>query len=75
MKTLVISDLHLGSLLERDVLRRPAALALLEEQVAECDRLVLLGDTLELLEGRPQAAAAAGRAVLRRLGDALGAAG
>ncbi len=72
MRTLVISDLHLGSFLERDVARRPAALAVLEDAVAAADRLVLLGDTLELLEGRPQRAAAAARPVLRRLGAALG---
>ena len=72
MRTLVISDLHLGSFLERDVARRPAALTILEDAVAAADRLVLLGDTLELLEGRPQRAAAAARPVLRRLGAALG---
>lgn len=72
VRTLVVSDLHLGSLLERDVLRRPAALGALEAALADVDRLVLLGDTLELLEGRPKAAAAAARAVLPRLGAALG---
>lgn len=72
MRTLVVSDLHLGSLLDRDVLRRPEPLAILEEATRRADRLVLLGDTLELLEGKPQAAAAAGRAVLTRLGAALG---
>lgn len=72
MRTLVVSDLHLGSLLERDVLRRPEPLAMLEEATRRVERLVLLGDTLELLEGRPGAAAAAGRAVLPRLGAALG---
>ena len=51
MRTLVISDLHLGSLLDRDVLRRPQALAILESRVAQMDRLVLLGDTFELLKG------------------------
>ncbi len=75
VRTLVISDLHLGSFLERDVARRPAALAILEDAVASADRLVLLGDTLELLEGRPQRAAAAARPVLRRLGAALGSGG
>jgi hypothetical protein len=70
--TLVISDLHLGSLGERDVLRRPLPLEILEEAARRADRLVLLGDTLELLEGRPEAAAVAGRAVLTRLGAALG---
>ena len=75
MRTLVISDLHLGSLLDRDVLRRPQALAILESRVAQMDRLVLLGDTLELLEGRPEAAREAARPVLKTLGGALGSSG
>ena len=75
MRTLVISDLHLGSLLDRDVLRRPQALAILESRVAQMDRLVLLGDTLELLEGRPEAAREAARPVLTTLGQALGSSG
>ncbi len=75
MRTLVISDLHLGSLLDRDVLRRPQALAILEARVAQVDRLILLGDTLELLEGRPLAASDAARPVLTTLGRALGSSG
>ena len=39
------------------------------------DRLVLLGDTLELLEGRPAAAREAARPVLTTLGRALGSSG
>jgi len=75
MRTLVISDLHLGSLLDRDVLRRPQALAILEARVAQMDCLVLLGDTLELLEGRPAAAREAARPVLTTLGRAIGSSG
>ena len=72
MRTLVISDLHLGSALGRDVLRRPVPLALLCEAVAGVDRLVLLGDTVELLDGRPRRALAHARAPLAALGRALG---
>ena len=36
MRTVVVSDLHLGSLLERDVLRRPEAL---EALAADLDRM------------------------------------
>ena len=75
MRTLVISDLHLGSLLQRDVLRRPAALLALADHVAEADRLVLLGDTLELYEGRPDAVAAVARPILQKLAGALPAGG
>jgi hypothetical protein len=70
--TLVISDLHLGSRLERDVLRRPEALEALLDAVAGADRLVLLGDTLELLEADPAHAAAVAEPVLRAIGAALG---
>lgn len=75
MRTLLISDLHLGSLLARDVLRRPEALAALEAQVARADRLVLLGDTLELLDGRPDEALNVAESVLPRLAGALGPSG
>jgi UDP-2,3-diacylglucosamine pyrophosphatase LpxH len=73
--TLVISDLHLGSRIGRDVLRRPAALRALCMAAAEADRLVLLGDTIEMLEGRPRGALADAEPVLRALGAALGAGG
>jgi UDP-2,3-diacylglucosamine pyrophosphatase LpxH len=71
VRTLVVSDLHLGSVVRRDVLRRPVALAPLVAAVARTDHLVLLGDTLELLEGRPQDAADAAEPVLRTLAGAL----
>jgi Calcineurin-like phosphoesterase len=51
----VISDLHLGSLNEGDVLRMPGALERLIEALEGADRVVMLGDTLELRE-RPIAA-------------------
>ena len=72
MRTLVISDLHLGSRLHRDVLRHPVALERLCARVAEVDRLVLLGDTVEMLEGRPRVALQEAEPVLRALGAALG---
>jgi UDP-2,3-diacylglucosamine pyrophosphatase LpxH len=52
VRTLVISDLHLGARLGRDVLRRPEALAALLEELDHVDRLVLLGDIVELQSGR-----------------------
>ncbi len=75
MRTLVVSDLHLGSLLERDVLRRPEALEALVSEAEASDRLVLLGDTIELLEGRARQAAEVARPVLGALGQAVGADG
>lgn len=50
MSTAVISDLHLGTLAEADVLRTEPARDALLEALAGYDRIVLLGDTLELRE-------------------------
>jgi Calcineurin-like phosphoesterase len=72
VRTLVISDLHLGARSGRDVLRRPAALEALLAHVAEADRLVLLGDIVEMLEGRPRAALDDATPVLSAIGDAVG---
>jgi hypothetical protein len=55
VRTAVISDLHLGALNDADMLRRPGALERLIAALEGADRLVLLGDTLELRE-RPVAA-------------------
>jgi predicted phosphodiesterase len=52
--TAVISDLHLGALNDADMLRRPGALERLTAVLERADRVVLLGDTLELRE-RPVA--------------------
>ena len=73
MRTLVISDLHLGARSGRDILRQPVALNALLAQLQHVDRLVLLGDTVELLEGRPKPAMRAALPVLRALGAGLGA--
>jgi len=51
VRTLVISDLHLGSRNGVDVLRRPAAQRALVEALEGVDRLVILGDLLELRHG------------------------
>jgi hypothetical protein len=69
----VISDLHLGARLRRDVLRRPEPLEALLTALDEVDRLVLLGDVVELLEGRPEQAMEVAEPVLRALGARLGA--
>jgi UDP-2,3-diacylglucosamine pyrophosphatase LpxH len=72
VRTLVISDLHLGSRLERDVLRRPAALAGLLRALDDADHLVLLGDTVELAESRSRHALAIAEPILRAIGTRLG---
>ena len=72
MRTLVISDLHLGMRHQRDVLRRPAPLAVLLDALADVERLVLLGDVVELSEHNPEDALAVAEPVLRALGRRLG---
>jgi hypothetical protein len=72
VRTLVISDLHLGARLGRDVLRRPEALAALLAALEDVDRLVLLGDTVELLAERGGGSPALARPVLRAIGARLG---
>ncbi|MGZ4231814.1 MAG: metallophosphoesterase [Solirubrobacteraceae bacterium] len=72
MRTLVVSDLHLGSRAGVDVLHRQEALAALLPEVARCDRLVLLGDVLELRQGPVREALSVAEPVLREIGAALG---
>ena len=50
MRTAIVSDLHLGSGFGEDLLRDGEIRALLREELAGADRLVLLGDVLELRE-------------------------
>lgn len=74
MRTLIISDLHLGQRPGHDVLRRPEPLARLLAALDSIDRLVLLGDIVELgsklAARRPMEVAAP---VLRAIGERLGA--
>ena len=56
VRTAVVSDLHLGVLAGSDVAREGKPLEALAEAVAGADRLVLLGDIVELRE-RPLAQA------------------
>lgn len=52
MRTAIVSDLHLGSAGGEDLLRDGAIRRVLIEEIAGADRLVLLGDVLELRELR-----------------------
>lgn len=72
MRTLVISDLHLGDRGHRDVLRLPAVRDRMVERLADVDRLVLLGDTVELMHRHAERAMAVASPVLRAVGRALG---
>ena len=55
-RTLIVSDLHLGGLSGVDLLRRPQLRASLLAELDGVDRLVLLGDVLELRHGPPHEA-------------------
>jgi UDP-2,3-diacylglucosamine pyrophosphatase LpxH len=73
MRTLIVSDLHLGQRPGHDVLRRPPARERLLDALDGVDRLVLLGDTVELASKlaarRPMEVAAP---VLRAIGERMG---
>ena len=71
MPTAAISDLHLGALNDADMLRRPGAVERLAEALRPADRVVLLGDTLELRERPVAALLEVVRPVFERLAPAL----
>lgn len=67
----MISDLHLGSRRPVDILRRPEPLDALCAYLVDVDRLVLLGDVLELRHGPLREALQVARPVFEALGAAL----
>jgi Calcineurin-like phosphoesterase len=72
MRTVVVSDLHLGSARGADLLRRADLRAPLLAELAPGDRLVILGDGLELREAAHRDAAAIAAPLLAEAGEALG---
>jgi len=72
VRTLVVSDLHIGARDARARLEDPVALGALRAAAGRVDRLVLLGDVLELRQGPLQDALAAASRVLPGLAEALG---
>jgi hypothetical protein len=71
MRTLILSDLHLGSLTGADLLRRPDLREPLLREAAQVDRVVLLGDVLELRHGPMRESLLAAREFFEDLGGAL----
>jgi calcineurin-like phosphoesterase family protein len=71
MRTAIISDLHLGGANGEDVLREPAVRRALLEEIAGADRVVLLGDAVELRDLPLGVALAAARPFFEQLGEAL----
>ena len=69
LRTLVVSDLHLGAAPGNDVVRHRAMRTSLVDALSECERLVLLGDVIELATARaPGAGSRAPRARADRRG-------
>jgi calcineurin-like phosphoesterase family protein len=70
--TLVVSDLHLGARTRIDLLRRGELRAPLLAALEGVERLVLLGDVLELRHGPAREALAAARGLFEALGERFG---
>src|SRR5437763_3164482 len=71
MTTAVLSDLHLGTRSQADILRRPALRKLLFERIEQADEVVLLGDVLELREQALRGVLEIALPFFAELGDAL----
>jgi UDP-2,3-diacylglucosamine pyrophosphatase LpxH len=72
VRTLVVSDLHLANRARHDALRLPVIRERLIDAIGRADRLVLLGDTVELVHRHPRRSLAVAEPVMRALGRALG---
>lgn len=68
MRTLIVSDLHLGGRGGMDLLSRPELRAPLMAELRDVDRLVLLGDVLELRHGPRREALSSARPFFEDLG-------
>jgi Calcineurin-like phosphoesterase len=75
VRTLVISDLHVGASKRTDLLRRAELREPLLEAVRGVDRLVILGDGLELRDGPHRDALTIAGPLFEDLGRALGSEG
>jgi Calcineurin-like phosphoesterase superfamily domain len=71
MRTAIVSDLHLGSGFGEDLLRHAEIRRVLLEELATADRLVLLGDVVELRELPLAAAMESARPFFEDLGEAM----
>lgn len=71
MRTAIVSDLHLGSSNGDDLLRDGEIRRILLEEISGADRLVLLGDAIELRELPLAATLEAARPFFVELGEAM----
>ncbi|HWT91152.1 MAG TPA: metallophosphoesterase, partial [Solirubrobacterales bacterium] len=72
MRTAIISDLHLGLASDEDVLRDPEVRRVLLDEIAGANRLVLLGDAIELRNLPLGPSLERSRLFFEELGEALG---
>jgi Calcineurin-like phosphoesterase len=72
MRTAVLSDLHLGLSSGGDVLRDPGVRRILLEEIGDADRVILLGDVVELRERPLGPSLELARPFFEDLGAALG---
>jgi hypothetical protein len=72
VRTIVVSDLHVGSAKHSDLLRRPELREPLLEAARGADRLVILGDGVELRDRPKRDIAELAAPLFRDLGAALG---
>jgi hypothetical protein len=72
MRTVLVSDFHLGARSRGDLLRRERFIDLLAAQIEGADQVVLLGDVLELRDGPVASVLEAARPFFETLGEALG---
>ena len=70
MRTAIVSDLHLGTVSGADIARHPEVFERLCAAVSEADRVVVLGDLLEMRERRSGEVLKIARPLLSALGDA-----
>lgn len=73
MRTAIVSDLHLGAATGEDIARDPEIRRLLLDQIRGADRLVLLGDLVELRNLPVGPSLERSRHFFEELGEALGA--
>ncbi len=71
MRTAIVSDLHLGSAFGEDLLRNAEIRRVLLEEISSADRVVLLGDVLELRELPLATVLESSRPFFEELGNAL----
>lgn len=72
MRTAIISDLHLGVASDEDVLRDPEVRRILLAELGGADRVVLLGDVVELRNLPLGPSLARARPFFEELGEAVG---